>query len=176
MKKFKLKGHTVIFRYPKMSDLKDLQALINSLVAEKAYTSVQERKTIQEEKKWLANLFKEVTAKKNVHLIVEYKGRVMGDANIKKVPRLSFKKTGLFGIIFRREIRGKGIAERLLKCIIKEAAEVLKVKIIKLTAMSPNKRAVAFYRKQGFKKIKIKKKALNHYGRLVDEITMVKYL
>ncbi|MFH1367177.1 MAG: GNAT family N-acetyltransferase [Patescibacteria group bacterium] len=152
VEKYKLDGQEVIFRYPKWSDLKDLRVLINSLVAEKAFTSVQERKTLEEERKWLANLFKEVTAKKNVHLIVEYNGKVMGDANIKKISGWGRKRTGLFGIIFRREIRGKGVAERLLKCIILEAEKVLKVKIIKLTAMRPNKRALAFYRKQASKK------------------------
>ena len=176
VKKYKLGNQEIIFRYPKMSDIKDLLELINNLVKEKVYIGSQQKKTLKEEKHWLENTLTEIKNREKVHLVVEVNGKIMGNTDIKKSRMAAEQHTGTFGIMIRREIRGTGISERLFKAIEKEAKKVLKIKIIKLTAFTANKRASAFYKKQGFRTVGRIKNGLKYYGRYADEIIMVKYL
>lgn len=159
-----------------MSDLDELLALINTLAREKAYISVQRIKTQTEEKAWLENLLEEIEDKKIVHLVAEVDGKIMGNTNIKKYQTTVDNHVGVFGILLRKEIRGIGLSERLFRAVTAEAKKVLKLKIIKLTAFAANRRALAYYKKMGVKKLGRIKKGLKYYGRYKDEIIMVKYL
>jgi len=176
VKKFKLGGQRVIFRYPEISDLAKLLDFINVMVAEKAHISNQKKLTLVQEKIWLDNQLRRIKGKEMVNLIVEINDNIMGGADIKKSKALVQRHVGIFGIILRKESRGKGISERLFKALIMEAKKFLKIKILKLEVFSVNKRAIAFYKKMGFQPVGTIKKGLLYYGRFLDEITMVKYL
>ena len=57
-----------------------------------------------------------------------------------------------------------------------EAKKILKIKIIRLNAFAANKRALAFYKKMGIKRLGRIRGGLKYYGRFMDEIILVKYL
>lgn len=176
VKKFTLEGKEVIFRYPKSKDLLGLQKSINSLVKEKAMMLVQKKFTLKEEAAWLAEKLKEIEKKTVVFLVVEWGGKIMGSAEVMKRKNPVENHVGDLAISLNREIRGKGVGEKLLKAVIKEARTVLGVKIIISRVMGSNKIAKRLYKKAGFWQAGIIKKALKHYDRYVEEITMAKYL
>lgn len=176
VEKFKNQGQEIIFRYPKSSDLKDLLELVNTLVKERVYTASLKKKTLREEKIWLENLLRDIEQRKVVHLEIEVEGKIRGNANIRQAGYDVQKHVGTFGIILRQEIRNRGISQKLFKALVSEAKKFLKLKILKLTVFALNKRAIAFYKKIGFKKVGLIKRGFKHYGRYADEIIMVKYL
>jgi len=63
VKKFKMDGETIIFRYPTIKDLNGLLNHINSLIEERAKISLQKKKSKKEEKEWLLESLKNIKEK-----------------------------------------------------------------------------------------------------------------
>lgn len=135
----------------------------------------QKKMTKKEEIKRITNQLRMIEDKESIILVVEIRRKVMGCADVTKEKNPSKKHTANLGISLKKEIRGKGIGKRLLKTVLKEAKKVLKVKIIKLSVMAPNKIAQNLYKKLGFKEIGRIKKGLRFYQKYVDEVIMTKH-
>jgi len=173
--KFNLKGKDVFLRYPRKEDAKDLLSLVNSLIREKAYVSMQKKFTLKEEKKWLLRQIKETKELKRIYFVVEVKNKVIGSVGVEKktIPQ---DHVGDFGIIFKKNLRNLGIGQKIIPLVLSEAKDKLKIKIVTLGVYNKNKKALHVYTKCGFEKIGKIKKGVNHYGRYLDDILMVKYL
>ena len=176
IKKFNLEGNEAIFRYPKPEDWKDFLNVINSLIEERAMISAQKKKTKKEEIEWLASLLKKIKNKKSVFLVVEINGKIKGSAGITMGEKDITDHIGEFGIVLLKEIRGKRVGKKLLKEIVREAKEKLKIKIIKLQVMGPNITAQDLYKECGFKEVGRIKKGFKYYGKYIDNIIMTKYI
>jgi len=166
----------ITFREPKINDLKSTLEMINSLVDEKAYITVQKKLTLKEERKYLKKVAKEIENKNAVYLNLDINGKVRGNARVSLIDSGPRKHMGELGISIMKEARGRGLGEKLFKKIVEKAVKELKVKIISLYVVSKNKVAINLYKKMGFKKISTIKKGYNHYGELLDNITMIKYI
>ena len=172
VKQFKIDGGKIVFRYPRMSDLKGLLELVNAIVDDKAMVSSQTKKTKKDERVWLSGILKNIKKKGGVYLVVEAGGKILGNAAVELHKEPAKKHVGEFGIMLRKEARGKGIGEKLLRCVIEEAKKVLKVKIITLEVMASNKVALHLYEKCGFKVIGTIKSGVKYYNRYEDDILM----
>lgn len=174
--KFNHKGRKVVLRYPKMEDVKNLMALANSLVRERAYISIQKKMTQKEEIKWLLKEIKGIEDKKSVLFLIEVDGIVFGSTGVTKKERPADEHVGDLGIIMRKEIRNIRLGQKIIPLVIKEARKKLKIKIARLDLFSKNKIAFHVYKKCGFKKCGEIKGGIKHYGKYGDKILMVKYL
>ena len=172
VKRFEIVGKKIVFRYPRANDLKGLLELVNAIVDDKAMVSSQAKKTKKEERMWLLSILKNTKKKEGVYLIVEMSGKIVGNAAVERHKESAKKHVGVFGIMLRKEARGKGIGEKLLRCVIEEAKKVLKVKIVTLEVMKSNKVALHLYRKCGFKVIGTIKSGVKYYNRYEDDILM----
>jgi len=159
-----------------MSDLQSLLLMINSLVEERAYISVQKKPTIAEERAYLKNKISEIEKKKGIELFLDINGKVCGGARVSLIDGGPRKHIGELGISIMKEARGKKLGEKLINKIIEKAVKELKVKIIILYVVSKNKIARNLYKKVGFRQISTIKKGYNHYGEFLDNIIMIKYV
>lgn len=173
--KFIHKGREVVLRYPEIENVKDLLSLVNSLVEEKAYVSMQKKLTLKEETGWLLDRIKDIEELKLIYFVIEIEKKIAGSTSIEKkeVPQ---EHIGDFGIILKREARNIGIGQKVIPMIIKEAKKKLNIKIVMLDVYNRNKKAIHIYEKCGFKKIGKIRKGVNHYGKYLDDVLMVKYL
>lgn len=173
--RFYVGGVEVVLRPPQGNDLEGLLEHINSLVKERAMISVQEEKTIEEEAQWLSDILRKIEKKKIVVLVVEVAGKIMGIASVasEEFPQ---NHIGGFGISLRKEVRKRGIGERLLKKVIKSARDILGVKIVMLQVMATNHSAMDIYTKCGFSEAMRIKNGYNHYGQFVDLVIMLLYI
>ena len=172
---FTLEGKEVVFRHPRFNDMDTLLALVNAIVDERAMVVSQKKLTKEEELEWLFLLLQDIKSGKVIHLVVEMDGEIVGNANVAKNQGV-FDHTGTLGIMLRREVRRKGIGEKLFLKIIEEARRVLDVSIITLRVMGSNEVAQRLYRKCGFKEIGRVPGGVRHYGKFEDDVSMVKYL
>jgi len=163
----------IIIRPPKLSDAKSLLIMINSLVEEKAMITIQEKQTIEDENKYLIDRIK--NGKNHFQLFLIINGEVMGNARITK-QGLTKEHIGQVGITLKKEGRGKGLGEKLLKEVMKEGIKKFRLKIITLEVLSKNKIAQNLYKKLGFKKAGLIKGGAKYYDKYEDVLTMVKYL
>jgi RimJ/RimL family protein N-acetyltransferase len=166
----------VTFREPRIGDIKSALEMMNSLVTEKAYITVQEKQTIKTESDYFKTLFKEKKKKQRVDLFIDIDGEVYGGATVSLIDNGARKHVGEVGILLRKEARGKGLGEKLLRKIMEKAVKELKVKIITLYVFTDNKIAINLYKKVGFKKIGTIKNGIGYYGRLLDNNIMIKYI
>jgi RimJ/RimL family protein N-acetyltransferase len=166
----------IVFREPKMSDLKSSLEMINSLVDEKAYITVQKKLNLNEERKYLKQVLKEIEKGTRVDLILDINGEVCGSARVSLIDKETKGHIGELGISLIKDVRGKGLGEKLLRKIIDKAHKELKIKIVTLYAYSKNKVAINLYKKVGFKKLGTIKNGINHYGKYVNNDMMVKYI
>jgi len=155
-----------------MSDLKSLLEMINSLVEEKAMITVQEKLTLEQEREYLKSIIKD---KESIHLFLIIDGKVMGNARVAKQKGVK-NHIGELGISIKKEARGKGLGEKLMKEILKQSIEKFKLKIIILDVFKKNKVAQGLYNKLGFKKVGIIKGGIQYYGKYEDSLTMIKYI
>lgn len=162
----------IIIRPPKPSDAKSLLTMINSLVDERAMIAIQEKHNIKNEKEYLDKIRNN---KKDLELFLIINGEVMGSARITKKESTE-KHVGQIGIFLKKEARGKGLGEKLLKEIIKQGVKKFKFKIITLRVISKNKIAQNLYKKLGFEKVGVIKGGSKHYGRYEDVLIMAKYI
>lgn len=176
VRQFRSNGEKVVIRYPRISDSDDLLENINSLVAERAFITLQKKQTKRKEEKWFKTLLKKIKRGQAVALVVEINGKVLGLSQVEKSQREEDAHLASFGIAIGKRARGRHIGERLTKTVIAEAKRVLKIRIIVLTAFVCNRPAVNCYRKCGFVKFGLLKGGIGHYGQFLDRIYMAKYL
>jgi len=172
IRQFEVDGKKAIFRYPRMSDLEGLLELVNAIVDDKAMVSSQTKKTKKEERVWLSSILQNIKKKAGVYLVVEVDRKIVGNVAVERHKESAKKHVGVFGIMLRKEARGKGIGEKLLRCVIEEAKRVLKVKIITLEVMRSNKVAQHLYKKCGFKVVGTIKSGVKYYSRYEDDMLM----
>lgn len=165
----------VKLRYPTINDAEDMREYLNSMVEEKANISRQEKVSLDEELDWLSDNIKEFEKGKQVDLVVDVDGKVMGHGGIKKKKR-ALSHIGELGLGLRREIRGKGIGSKLMEVLLREAEEKLDVEIITLGVLHTNKVARNLYEKFGFEEVGRLNDGIKHYGEYKDLINMKKDL
>lgn len=166
----------ITFREPKMSDVKSALEMINSLVDEKAYITVQKKLALKEEKEYFKKILQAEKEKTRVNLFLDINREVCGSAAVWLINNSVQKHVGELGIVIKKKVRGKGLGKKLFQKIIEKAVKKLKIKIIILYVYSGNEIAINLYKKMGFKKIGTIKKGVNYYGKLIDNNLMIKYI
>jgi len=177
IKKFKIDNEEIILRYPKFEDGRELLNLINSLVEERAFISVQKKASFKKELYWLFEKIRRIDAKEDIILVLEKEGKIRGLAEVEKFSRvIPGAHIGELEIILAKDMRGKGLGEKFFEVIAREAKKKLNIRIIFIDVAKPNKTALNFYDKLGFKMVGKIKRGFKYYGKYLDDVILVKYL
>lgn len=166
-------GVEVIIRYPKAGDVGILLELINNVSNERTYIRLQgEQINFDDEVNWLNKQLRLIEEKKCVHLLVFCNGELAGGADI-NLRELAQKHTGVFGIILKKEFRGKGLGKLLMEQVLKEGKKNLEgLKTVTLECFSGNISALNLYKKFGFREYGILPKGLKYREEYQDAVLM----
>ncbi|MHC4915233.1 MAG: GNAT family N-acetyltransferase [Planctomycetota bacterium] len=175
LEEFELGGHRVVFRLPGPGDMPGCLRHINRLVADRTLIGRQKRVTVKEERKWLRGTLQRIRKGDFVLVLVVLDGEVAGSASASPGGMSSNRHVGSVGIGLSRG-RGLGIGTRLMRLIEKLARKHLKVKMLRLSVAARNRPAHGLYRKVGYREVGRIPRGFSHYGRLMDEVFMVKPL
>lgn len=150
---------------------------INDLIKEDIYLIAAKKITVTEEKAWLIGELKKIKAKKEILLVAESDGKIIGTSVISLLKGKQ-SHLGLFGISLSKDYRGTGIGYFMADKIIGLAKNDLKPapKIIYLGVFDDNRTARELYKKIGFKEVARVPDQFLHKGKLMDEIIMQLYL
>ncbi len=105
----------ITFREPKMSDVKSALEMMNSLVEEKAYITVQEKQTLKSEREYFIKLFKEKKEKTRVDLFLDINGKVYGSATVSLIDNGVRRHTGELGILLKKRSERKRTGPKTLR-------------------------------------------------------------
>jgi ribosomal protein S18 acetylase RimI-like enzyme len=147
---------------------------LNSIIRERDFIAFNKPVTSQWERNALKDWLKERYAKKHVHIIAEQDRKIIGIADVRRRMGVIDHVT-VMGISVRKEYRCIGIGSALMEECIK-AARRMKAKILRLEVFSTNKRAIALYKRYGFKKVAAIPHQIQRKGKLISEIVMLKHI
>ncbi len=176
VRRFRLKGKEVVFRYPKASDAPDMVRHINSVIGERACIILQKKLTLKGEKKWLKETIGEIEKGHAVMLCAIVDGKYAGGCEVRRRHPGGISHVGKLGIILGRDYRNLGIGTELIKATEGLAKAQMKTEIMRLSFFNDNSRARHVYEKMGYREIGKVQKGLKHYGKYCDEVLMAKRL
>lgn len=165
------KGNTVIIRTPKWEDLDDILNFVNALSKEDTYVLLSgETISREEEITYLSNQITGMENKTKIHLIATVNGTFAANCGI-DVEKRRKKHVGSIHISVSQKFREEGIGIELMNALISEAKK-LKLRLLTLTCIEGNERALHVYEKVGFQKTGLFPKAVYYHGAYVGEIQM----
>lgn len=173
--KTKIDNKEFVIRYITQKDTKGIFEMKKSLFKEKAMTGMNEEPKMDQTRKAILKVLENIRRGDFVDLVLEYDNRIVGRAFIRRIDDPCQSHVASFGIHVLDFLRGTGITERFFQLAEKEARKALKIKIITLGVMACNKRAIKFYKKNGFEKTGLVKGAIKYFNKLEDEVLMAKY-
>jgi RimJ/RimL family protein N-acetyltransferase len=111
-------------------------------------------------------------AEGNIAMVMaEVDSHVVGWCDVRRVgPKTPVDHRGVLGICLRKEYRGRGIGEALIKGVLERCRG--KFEVVELTVLSGNNRAKRLYERFGFVKYGVRRGALKRAGRYFDEDLM----
>ena len=176
VKRLDIGGRKVVFRYPRWEDFDDLLRHINGLVEERALIGAQKRKTENDEKEWLTEVFKRMNNGTKICLVAVVDGKLAGEGGVTRSGLDANSHVGSVGIGLGKGYRGIGIGSELMKALIEEAKRVLGLKVLTISYYEHNEAAKRAYEKAGFRETGRIPNGCNYYGKFYDEVIMAMQL
>lgn len=168
--KVKLKdGREVEFRQPEEKDAEKLQKFINALVEEETFILMNEKMSLEKERKWLKEELKKIENEDVIMILAEVEGKIVGNCDIER-KRGRSSHVGNFGITVAKTWRDAGLGTELMKAVLEKAKEMFE--IIEINVFANNKRARHLYKKMGFKEEAVLPRRIKMKGEYVDSVVM----
>jgi len=160
-----------------VANAKKFQNYINSLIDEEAKILMNKKFSLKEERKAVESFLANNRKKNKVLIIAEHNNQIVGLTDV-SLDRHRRNHIGIFGISIRAGYRGIGLGKHIMEEVMRLAKKDLnpKPKIIQLEVYANNKPAIALYKKMGFKIVAKLPKQIQYKGKLIDELTMLKYI
>lgn len=167
----------IVIRSSQPGDEKIMANYINAISKEKTFIRFQgESISLEEEKKYLEGQLKRIEKNESVHLLAFSQETLIGIAGLDMKDKIA-SHVGVFGISVAKGFRGKGIGKLLMETVLKEAEKnIPQLKIVSLGVFSNNTRAIALYRKLGFKKHGSLPKGVFYKGKYFNHNYMYKVI
>ncbi len=166
------KGTSVVFRYLQEDDLDPMLVYINTLIAEDTFIGLYgEPLTREEEKKHLDETIEKMSKGDKIVIVVEINNRYVGSGDLTRETIRRKKHGGGIGISLLKEYREEGIGAELLTTLIEEGKK-LGLRLLHLTCLENNDRALHLYEKLGFKRCGYLPNACFWKGGYVGEVTL----
>jgi ribosomal protein S18 acetylase RimI-like enzyme len=131
----------------------------------------KEKPSMDDEHKWFEDTLKGIAEGNIMMAVAEVDSRVVGWCDVRRLaPRTPVDHRGVLGICVKKEFRGRGIGEALIKGILERCRG--KFEVIELTVLSGNSKAIRLYEKFGFEKYGVRRGALKRATKYFDEDLM----
>ena len=151
---------------------RDFMDFINPFAGEKAYIRIRKKKTLAQERKWLAGIKKDINDGNHVRVLLVAGGKLAGVCDaLRKSPEGESGNVH-FGLAVSKKFRGRGFGELLLRKCIALARKKLKPHRMWIEYVEGNEPAERLYRKVGFVECCRLDEYVNHYGKWRDHVLM----
>jgi RimJ/RimL family protein N-acetyltransferase len=165
-------GTPVLLRSAQPGDAEAHIANSNEIMGERVYLMSESFRYGLEE---IRSQFREADPSRELWLVAEVDGRVVGGADFRRGRWEKNAHTGELGLALRKEWRGRGLGEALLREGI-SWARASGIRKLKLGVFATNTAAIALYRKLGFQEEARLKGEVILNGAPADEVLMALWL
>lgn len=145
-------GEEILIRYPEKEDVQAFLDLINEVSLEESFILFQGKQlTLEEEKAFIHSHIEKIENKKEVFLSLWVNDTLAGNSGL-EMKADALVHEGEFGIVLRKDYRGKGLGKLLMKTVLEEAEKELPdLRIVTLGVFGQNTVGRDMYKKFGFK-------------------------
>jgi RimJ/RimL family protein N-acetyltransferase len=165
------KGNTACIRYPVWSDLDGFLTFANKISKEDTFIQLSgEVLSRNEETDFLAGAIANMEKGKAIQLVATVNDNFAANCGIDIDIRRK-KHVGSIHIAVDEDFREEGIGAELMKALISEA-KIAKLRLLTLTCIEGNDRAIHVYESVGFTKVGTTPKAILYHEEYVGEILM----
>ncbi len=165
-------GRKVTLRTPTWEDLDDMLDFINSLVEEEAMIAADRKQTKEQEVDWLARALSNMEKDKEIRVVAEVDGRMVGQCEV--TPRFGrMSHVGGLGISVKEGYREIGVGQELMREVERHAGR-LGIEKIMLEVFAINDRAIHVYEKMGYVGVGRIPGDVKYRDEYVDSLVMVK--
>jgi RimJ/RimL family protein N-acetyltransferase len=165
------KGNKVIIRTPMWEDLDDILAFANALSKEDTFVLLNgETLSRDEEIDYLTSQISAMEKGSKIHLVALVNGKFAANCGI-DIEKRRKKHVGSIHISVDQKFREEGIGIELMHALVSEAKKA-GLRLLTLTCIENNDRALHVYEKIGFKKAGIIPKAILYHGEYIGEVQM----
>ncbi|MCJ7572015.1 MAG: GNAT family N-acetyltransferase [Candidatus Thermoplasmatota archaeon] len=153
-------------------NIREFQRFINTLTGEGAYLLVDKPVTFKEEKQWLKAQIQAHKKGEQIYIKALANDHLIGDCFAKPGFGRNHGNKNL-GIAIKKQWRGKGLGNIMLKELILLSEEKWHPKNVFMHVVSSNKNALSLYESLGFRKIAHLPQWFEYYGKYLDEIVLI---
>ena len=150
---------------------KELRSFINPFIEENAYILLDGKVSLKQEQEWLNGELHMQKKRQSYLLVARINGRIAATSEARR-ERFRCRNNVCLGIAVAMQYRGLGLGEALLKQNIFIAKKKLKAKLIYLTVLEDNKKAILLYKKLGFEEVGRLPEWVPFGGKRIDLIFM----
>lgn len=160
-------------RQPRKSDSpKAFLDIINELIEEDTFLQNDKLLTLKQEKAWLDGQLAAIKKGKTILLNAWDGKRIIGSCGANREEGKQRQNVSI-GLMVRKEFRGRGLGEMLLRRAISLARKKLKPKNIFLSVTEGNTPAMGLYKKIGFREVARLPEWRLHRGKYHDVVYML---
>lgn len=139
-------------------DLRPLFEFANRIASEKrvnrtlGLVSFDGPMTLEDERKFLEQTVLGMEAGDTASVTAWHEGEMVGNCDITRRKFADVRHTGTLGIVLDKRFRGVGLGEAMMRDVIRQAKQA-GITLVELSVFAGNGRAIALYRKLGFKAV-----------------------
>ena len=150
----------------------DFMDFINPFASEKAYIRIRRKKTVAQEREWLAGIKADIKKGNHVRVLLVAGSRLVGVCDASRKSAECESGNVHFGLAVSKKYRGRGFGELLLRKTMALARKKLKPHRMWIEYVDGNGPAAKLYRKLGFVECGRRNEYVNHYGKWHDDVLM----
>ena len=167
-------GAEIVLREPRPNDAKQLMMFINQIIREPMSGLPFTRPmTLKGEEAWLEAMLEQIRKRSIVLLILEIEGRIAGTCSVQR-RMWKEKHRAQIGIALSKCTRGRGIGEVMMRMTVALARRRMPgLELIDLATYDYNTRALALYKKLGFRAVGRLPHGVKEGHRYYDDVFMV---
>jgi ribosomal protein S18 acetylase RimI-like enzyme len=147
----------MLIREVRSSDFEDVVATFLSFFpeveADPSFGLVlyRQKPSVEDERNWFSRVMDGIQEGNTIMMVAEVNSHVIGWCDVRRVvPKSPADHRGEFGICVKKELRGQGIGEALMRAILERCRG--RFEVVELGVFTNNQRAKKLYEKFGFKK------------------------
>jgi len=131
----------------------------------------RQRPSMEDERDWFSRVMSGIKEGNMIMMVAEVDSHVVGWCDVRRVlPKSPADHRGEFGICVKKEFRGQGIGEALMRAILEKCRG--RFEVIELGVFTNNQRAKKLYETFGFKKYGTREYAIKRGGGYLAEDLM----
>lgn len=156
----------IVVRPIALRDIEGFAACVAAVIAEREWLAYVEPFPLPETARFVAK-----NVQSGTQFVAELDGRIVGWCDVVRSAAPVFGHRGTLGMGLLPEVRGRGLGLRLIHATL-DAARAAGIEQVTLHAFARNARALALYRKAGFREVGRQVRAKKLDGHYDDNVIM----